>query len=688
MSMKRIIIALALLFAAAFAPAQNKNVIDSLINKLSTPSSDTARINTLNALSANLYANDPTKSLTYSEEAIKLADKAGDDKGMSIALSMAGNAYYYLGNFDSSLVNYLRSLKLKEKTNDKKGMAKLSANAAMIYDIQGNYSEAMKYLLRSLSISEKEGDKNGMAAAYNSIGNLYRNRKDLQKALSYYKLALRTAKEVNDLKVQALAAGNMGNVYFQQKLYPDAIGYYTMAMKISEQRNDIPGKAKALSGIGGAYGMQGDLEKAKENYEKALEIHEQVKNIVGMGECLKNLGDVHSMRKEPRKAIEYYNRALELNEQMKYKEGMKNVYESLALVYAETGDYKEAYRYSGLVADLKDTLLNEQNSKQMNEMATRYETEKKEQQIVILQKDKALSDADLAQQKFTRNSLIVFSSLILVLVGLIYRSYHNKKKANTLLAIQKREIDDSINYALQIQKATLPDPADIEKAFPEVFGLYLPKDVVSGDFYWFAKKDSKAIIAAVDCTGHGVPGAFMSMIGSDKLNAAVIEKNITRPANILSEVNSTVKRALKQNSSESKSRDGMDMALCTFDLEKNILEYAGANRPLVHIRNGELHEISPTKASIGGHTPDGQEFDNHIIETKKNDTFYIFSDGYADQFGGAQGKKFMTKKLKQALLSIQQLSMKEQEKALYNTFLEWKGRHEQIDDILVIGIRI
>jgi serine phosphatase RsbU (regulator of sigma subunit)/lipopolysaccharide biosynthesis regulator YciM len=690
--MKKAIILFICVLSCAFAAAQDPKLLDSLTAALKAKQPDTSRVNTLNSLSAALYANDPNRSLTYSQEAITLSQKAGYDKGAGIALSMAGNACYYLGDYDKALDNYLQSLAIKEKLGDKKGTAKLSANAAMILENQGKYSESLKYLLRSLAISEKEGDKNGMAAAYNSIGNIYRSRGNTEEALTYYRQASRIAQEVNDLKVLMLASGNMGNVYAMNKKFDEAIGYYSLALKISEQRNDKPGTARALTSMGSVYGEEGNLDKSLELYLRSMKISEEIGNTPGIAECYKNIGDIYTLKENAPKAIDSYTKAMDLNKAMGFKEGLKNVYASLSSSYAQNNDHKLAYKYAVLLSNLKDTLLNEQNSKQMNEMATRYETEKKEQQILVLEKDKALSHAELSQQKYFRNSLIIFCVLVLITVGVTYRGYRNKKKANTLLALQKREIQDSINYALQIQKAMLPDPAEIERAFPEVFGLYLPKDVVSGDFYWFARKEdargSKTMIAAVDCTGHGVPGAFMSMVGSDKLNAAVIEKHITDPASILHEVNISVKRALKQNTSESKSRDGMDMALCSFDLSNNVLEYAGANRPLVHIRNGELKEIAPTKASIGGHTADTQEFVSHTVELEENDTFYIFSDGYADQFGGSAGKKFMTKKLKQTLLSIQGKPMKEQEKLLHNILLDWKGSHEQVDDILVIGIRV
>jgi serine phosphatase RsbU (regulator of sigma subunit) len=253
---------------------------------------------------------------------------------------------------------------------------------------------------------------------------------------------------------------------------------------------------------------------------------------------------------------------------------------------------------------------------------------------------------------------------------------------------KNKEITDSINYAKQIQRAILPFRNEMQRLLPQSFCLYMPKDVVSGDFYWAAEHDGKVLVAVADCTGHGVPGAFMSMLGSSKLDHAVLERGLTRPSDILQQLNKGVKSTLKQNEHGSLSRDGMDIALCTIDYAKRTLLFSGANRPLYHIRNGMLCEVTPTKSAIGGLTPEGQEFNHDEIDLREGDNIYIFTDGYADQFGGKDGKKFMTKQFKDLLLDIYDKPMSEQERILEQTLEDWKAGREQVDDILVIGIRI
>ncbi len=257
---------------------------------------------------------------------------------------------------------------------------------------------------------------------------------------------------------------------------------------------------------------------------------------------------------------------------------------------------------------------------------------------------------------------------------------------------KNKDITDSINYAKQIQDAILPVQEVIYKSFKDAAILFLPKDIVSGDFYWFARKDDKAIIAAVDCTGHGVPGAFMSMIGNDSLNHIVNHNDITQPAEILHHLHLAIQRALKQNKEDSSSRDGMDIALCAFDIKTNVLEYAGAFRPLYLLKKDtkELEEVKGDRCSIGGFQVEegDRTFENHRIELQKGDSFYIFSDGYADQFGGERGKKFLAKRFKELIINNSAKKMEEQVEIFKNNFITWRANYEQIDDVLIIGVKV
>ncbi len=374
----------------------------------------------------------------------------------------------------------------------------------------------------------------------------------------------------------------------------------------------------------------------------------------------------------------------------------------LSEAYEITGNTKVALEFYKMYANAKDSI----NDRERIEKSSRAEAQsgfetKVEQLKKEEEKRKAIAEEKEQNQQVIRNILIAGFLIAMILLLIAYRSYVQKKKANVIISKQKQEVEtqkvkieeknkeitDSINYAKFIQRSILPDPQEIMKAFPESFGLYKPKDVVSGDFYWFAKHGNISMIAAADCTGHGVPGALMSMLGNDKLHNAV-NSNITDPGAMLSFVNEGVKTTLKQNEEHKSSQDGMDIALCCFDLSKNILRYAGANRPLWLIRSGKLTEFKPTKSAIGGSTDTHQRFEAHEIALEKGDAIYISTDGFADQFGGDKGKKMMTKNLKDLLLAIQHVPIKDQENILDEKLKQWQGGFEQVDDILLIGIRI
>ncbi len=255
----------------------------------------------------------------------------------------------------------------------------------------------------------------------------------------------------------------------------------------------------------------------------------------------------------------------------------------------------------------------------------------------------------------------------------------------SLLEHQKKEVTDSINYAQRIQKAILPSHRLIESYLPKSFVVYLPKDIVSGDFYWVEKKGNKVFFAVADCTGHGVPGAMMSVIGQNALNRVLNEFGITKPSEILDKLTVLVEEAFSKSGSD--VRDGMDIALCALDSSNNKLEYAGANNPVYIYSSNELKEIKGTKQPIG-RFESKVNFVNHEVNLKNGDSVYLFSDGIADQFGGPDGKKFKYKRVKELLLQNNTKSHSEQKNNIITQFISWKGKQEQIDDVCLMGIKI
>jgi PAS domain S-box-containing protein len=262
-------------------------------------------------------------------------------------------------------------------------------------------------------------------------------------------------------------------------------------------------------------------------------------------------------------------------------------------------------------------------------------------------------------------------------------------KVQEELEFKNNQFEDSLRYAKRIQRTILPDPKEMDKALPEYFTIYKPKDIVSGDFYWFTATIDKVFVAAVDCTGHGVPGAFMSLIGFNLLNQIVIQRRIYNPGLVLTELHKGVRSALKQDASDSKSRDGMDLSLICIDRYDNRVQFAGANNPLIWVNKGELNVIKGDKMAIGGEQmEDERHFTNHEIEVDDQDALYLFTDGFVDQFGGPEMKKFGSARLKKLIEENHHEKMSVQ-RAMFNiVWKDWMGDDEQIDDVTLIGIRI
>ncbi|MEA3461823.1 MAG: SpoIIE family protein phosphatase, partial [Bacteroidota bacterium] len=414
-----------------------------------------------------------------------------------------------------------------------------------------------------------------------------------------------------------------------------------------------------------------------------------------------------------KKAVTNGLRALELAREINALPLESSAAYILQKVYAMLGRYKEAYEYSAVYIETRDSLLNEEKTRAIQDMATKYETEKKEQQIELQETELIAKDASIKQQKTFRNALAAGFVAVVVIVIVIIYAYRQKRKdnkkikeqnalireaneelkvLNEAISKQNNEIIDSINYAQRIQAAMLPPEPLFNELLDEVFILYKPRDIVSGDFYWIKQVNQYTILAAADCTGHGVPGAFMSMLGISFLNEIVQRREITQANQVLNELRSQIKRSLRQHGLPDESKDGMDMAICAIDRKNRVMQYSGANNPMYIIKdkNGipELNEIKADKMPLGYYSGRDKPFTNQEIKLELGDTFYLFSDGFIDQKGGKDKKKFMSKNLKKLLLEIHDQPMYDQKQHLERVLEKWMNGQSQIDDILVIGARV
>lgn len=649
-----------IVFCSVSLYAQNK-ALDSLKNVLKTAKGDTNEVNTLNEIAKELINTGAyDKARNYAEQAQILANQLRFQKGLADYYSTLGIIFYYEGKISEALNGNLASLKIREKIGDKKGIAGSYNNLAIIYNYQGNPKESLRYLLLALQIKEDLGDKKGVVTTYNNIGLAYSDMKNYPQALKYFQKAKLKSEETGNKKSEANALQNIGSVYFIQEKFDTALIYF----------------------------------------KKSLSMREELGNRQGIASSLVTTGDDYTKLHQYKLAHECLERALTLAQELGNKEGIKNSYRGLATLAEAENDFKDAYKFYKLFREAQDSLQNDENTKKSITAEMNYAFEKK-QTIEKAEQDK--KEALLQEKAKKQQQTVYYISGILFLVVvfsiLVYRGFLQKKNANRELDVKNQkieqaykiietknqEITDSINYAQRIQNAILPDHAEILKSFPESFVFYRPKDIVGGDFYYFTRKNNTCFIATADSTGHGVPGAFMSLIGSKELQIA--NGLFSSPGKILQQVNIGLKETLKQNHLDA-TKDGMDIAF--LKIENNIVDFSGANRPLWILRNeiSEMEEVKATKAGIGGFTPDNQEFAEHTFQFSKGDTVYFFTDGYVDQFGGQAGqKKLSTKRFREFLVSIKNQSMHAQASSVEKFFDEWKGMLDQLDDILVIGIR-
>ncbi len=717
--------------------SQNEK-LDSLKNLLIKTHDDTLKSNVLIEIARTyLYDyNDGERVKDYAEKALVFSNKINHKKGIAYAYLFLGICQWKKGEYDRALAYYKVSLNIMKAINQPIGESSLYGNIGYVYNEKGDYPLALKYTLKALRMKENLDDERGIAVTYMNLGNIYNNQSNYKESITYHLKALKMKEKLNDKPGMGgcyinialvfssqgkqddalsnyeksvplfesvgdkyglgLAFSGIASIYVDRKKYEESLDYYLKALKVRKEIDDKMGIAACYTGIGNLYLLQKKNNNAVSYQLKALKIQEEIGDKKGVLTTYIGRGNIYEQNKNYHSAIDFYSKALNIAKEIDQKELIRDCYANLSSAYSGLKEYEKSLSYLNLFYAEKDSLLNKENFKQIFEINTRYQTEKKQNEIELLTKDQIINEKTLKQQNILRVALIVGLILVGILLFSVYARYRFKQKANLLLKKQKKEIEeqnilitDSIDYAKTIQEAILPSNKRVKEFFPQSFVLYKPKATVSGDFYWIGQKDEQIICIVADCTGHGVPGAFMSLLGFNMLDN-IIEKEESEPASILNVLNKEMVTAMTQEQFVTSSvKHGMDAAVISIDITAMQLQYAGAHNSLYHIRNGELTEIKADKQAIGSFK-EGQEiiFSNHILAIEKGDAFYLFSDGFPDQIGGPNKKKFYYQPFKDLLVSICQLDMEKQKSMLDKTITEWKGDRDQTDDILVMGIRI
>jgi tetratricopeptide (TPR) repeat protein len=584
-----------LCIASLFGQKLNTDSLENLIKV----SPDTQKVNILLELYNYYEDNDIEKAKITIDKAFEISKSINKLSLTARVYLQKGNYCINIGDFDSAIVFYNKALKSREEISNEEVLDGIYNNLGVVYQKKGNYSKALENFLIALENQEKKTDSLLISKTFLNIGLVYSNLKDYKKSMLYYKKSLEIRRKINDQKGIALLYNNMAIVNYYTEDYDNVRSYFKKAYDIYLQLGLKRQQAMALSNLSEIYNLLGQNDMALKYYYKNLEVDKELKDrksIIAdyhnIANCLNNKGDY-------KLAIKYNKQALKLSKDIGAKSDIKDSYESLFLIYSENNNYKKALEYHLLYFAMHDSIFNESKLKQITEMQEKYQSEKKKKKIELLKNEKEISDLKIRKQKIYAASLLL--GFVFIFGFLIMFFYKNTKirHKNSILAYQKKQITDSIAYASRIQTAILPPGDFISKLIPQHFILFKPRDVVSGDFYWVTHKDNKMIIAAIDCTGHGVPGAFMSMLGFAFLNEIVNKEGELKANIILNQLRDYVKKSLHQTGKEGETNDGMDAALCIIDKENQELQFAGAYKPLYLIRNSKLELIKGDRMPIG-----------------------------------------------------------------------------------------
>jgi len=629
-------------------------------------------------------------------------------------LSQIAKAYYQAENYEESIKYYNKTIERAKGINYNSVLALSYSNLGVIYYKQGKYSKTIDYYLKALKIDEGIGNKRWISSDLNQLGTVYTALDDNEKALKYYEKSLKIAKELNLKKQMAAKYHNIANIIIKDTNNVEkAKDYYEKAYEINVEFDNKYYQGLNLIALGYIYKSQFKFEKALDHLNRALEVFEKIDSEIGKCYVLHELGNlycvfaINSDKKEYfefstnlnhnklynlNKSIEMHKKAILLAKNINLTGRILLVYEDISYTYKEMGNYKNAYEYHVKYTELKDSIFSIDKAKEIANLEAKRENEIKDAEIKILNKEK--------EYEAEKNKWIIISfsggviSLLVLAFGL-YLRYRFKSKAETLLKQKNEEISNahenitaSITYASKIQAAMLPFNDKMEELLNEYFVLFLPKDIVSGDFYWIEKIDGKIFLVVSDCTGHGVPGAFMSMIGNEMLNNIIIKQKVDEPAQILAQMHKDVRFALKQDETVDSTHDGMDVCICVIDKNENKLTFAGAKRPLYYVQNNEFYEIKGDKKPIGGRQKEeDRTFTNNEIELQSGMMIYLTTDGYQDQHNIDQ-EKYGVKRFRGLLHSIADKPMEKQKNLLEKELNEFSQGEKNRDDVAVLGVRI
>ncbi|MBK6835904.1 MAG: tetratricopeptide repeat protein [Bacteroidetes bacterium] len=588
------------------------------------------------------------------------------------------------------------------------------SNIGYVYMDKGNIGKAIEYYLKCIELNKGKYEEN-QQANYSYIATAYSRIKDTANAFYYFNEALQIAIKEKDLHEQASNLNNIGTAYFHVNDYLNAEKYYEQALKLYKTTGSKSDYAGTLMNVGAIQIKKKNFKKANVCLTEVLTITRENDFKVTEMLCLASFGELYAQTNRFDKADSCFKESIKMALSFSSKSYIRNILGVAAESYATSENYKKSYESLKEYIKYNDSLTIEENQKLMAQSSAKYSVSQKQASIDLLKKDGEIANAKMESDRKTKVLLLSILGLSVLAMFVIYNRYRLTQKQKKIIEKQKHEVEqqkdiiehqkelvdekqkeilDSITYAKRLQRAILPPTHLIDKHIPSNFVLYQPKDIVAGDFYWMHEANGCVLIAAADSTGHGVPGAMVSIVCSNSLDKAVKEFKLTEPGEILDKTTELVLDTFAKSGEEIK--DGMDISLLLIDKANRIIKWSGANNQLWYIgsavsssavENRQINEVKANKQPVG--KSDHQvPFVTHQFDWQDGLIFYLLTDGYADQFGGQKGKKYKYKQLEEKLVSIAHLTMHEQKNILTKEFESWRGIHEQVDDVTLIAIKL
>jgi serine phosphatase RsbU (regulator of sigma subunit) len=593
--------------------------------------------------------NNPAAAANNASSVLANAVKADYQKGVIYARLNIAACNFLQSKNDIALENLSEALLWFSDNPSEPGYSRALNLKGNLYESFGDYEKALQFCLQAHKLATEKYDRESEAEICSQLGMIYTRLCNFSKALEYYQEGLAIREAMNDENAVASSLNRIGMIMRLTKRYDESLGYYYKSLGIRRRNKQITSIPWTLLGLASTYEEMQKTSEALEYYELSMTGGDKRCTL----QCMMGSGRIYSLIGNADKAEQRLKESLRMAQDLGALSLVAEAHDGLANHYELTGQVEKALKSYKQYQKTRESVQSDEVQSRFRNIEISHAIEKSEQEKEI------------------------------------YRLRHIElKEAYDIIEEKNNEITGSINYARRIQQAMLPQPSEIIGLKKRIFILYLPKEIISGDFYWFSLSDKKLVITAGDCTGHGVPGALMSMLGISLLEEIVNNRMITESGQILNELRKEVQRALHQKGNMKEAKDGMDISLCVIDRTKNIIQYSGAYNNLYLVRDGELIEYPADRMPIGIFDLGDEDFTSRNIPTMPGDLIYMFSDGYADQFGGPNRKKFKYSALKELLTRIHKLPLTGQKQILEEQFLDWKGNSPQIDDVLIIGMKL